>query len=151
MQLCSYVSLGGWWNDTKNQANIHKVQDCLRSWKNKPKRKLKYCFRIWANGPHSDGNGGAQYLSGENREKLLSVGTTPAKLLNDTFLFTYENDTVRKNRLLCILVSFVIMNLQDIEAEAVHQWRDISSDIVVFQFSTWVNNKRMNQKLSFWN
>ena len=108
MQLCSYVSLGGWWNDTKNQANIHKVQDCLRNWKNKPKRKLKYCFRIWANGPHSDGNGGAQYLSGENREKLLSIGTTPAKLLNDTFLFTYENDTVRKNRLLCILVSFVM-------------------------------------------
>mgnify|MGYP003702463887 CR=1 FL=1 len=27
-----------------------------------------------------------KYLSGENREKLLSVGTMPARLLYDTFL-----------------------------------------------------------------
>lgn len=83
-------------------------------------RKLKQCFRVGVNGFNSDGNGGAQYLSGENREKLLSVGTTPAKLLYDTFLSTNEKDNVR-NRLLSNLISFLHMNLQDIEAEAVHQ------------------------------
>jgi hypothetical protein len=31
MQNYSYVSLGGWWNDMKNQANIHIIQDYLRS------------------------------------------------------------------------------------------------------------------------
>ena len=36
------------------------------------------------------------YLSGENREKLLSVGTTPAKLLNDIFLFQEQQDHVSK-------------------------------------------------------
>jgi hypothetical protein len=33
-----------------------------------------------------------------------------------------------------------VMKLQDIEAEAVHQRRDIASYIVIFQFSTRVND-----------
>jgi hypothetical protein len=31
MQNSSYVCLGGQWNDMKNQANIHRVQDYLKS------------------------------------------------------------------------------------------------------------------------
>lgn len=42
---------------------------------------LNCYFQGWVNEHDSDGNDGAHYLSGENREKLLSVGTTPAKLL----------------------------------------------------------------------
>ena len=42
MQHSSYVSRGGQWNDTKNQANIHRVQDYLKSWRNNKIAKLLF-------------------------------------------------------------------------------------------------------------
>jgi len=42
MQHSSYVSRGGQWNDMKNQANIHRVQDYLKSWRNNKIAKLLF-------------------------------------------------------------------------------------------------------------
>ena len=131
-----------WWLVERHEPSQYPQSPGLpKKLKKINKKKLKYCFQVWANGSNSDGNGGAQYLSGENREKLLSIGTTPAKLLNDTFLFTYENDTVRKNRLLCILVSFVMWTYKILRLK---QFISEETSPVILLFSSFLHEWIIN-------
>jgi hypothetical protein len=143
MNAITYVFPGGCKNGIKNQANIHRMPDYLRSWRNENivKLLLAACTQEY----YRNENKVLHYLSGENREKLLSVGTTPARLLYDTFLSTNVR-TMFKNKKKLAPFNIFWLDLQGIKAEAVHRWRNISRYTVIFQFSRrektdiWIRN-----------
>jgi len=111
----------------ENQANSHKVQGYPRSWKD----KTRIGKNIILKGPV---NTREYHLSGENRVKLLSVGTIPAKSLYDTFLQKRSRikSILVKTRHKQFKIAFLAVYLQDIETETVSKWQDISSNTIIF-------------------
>ena len=115
----------------ENQANSHKVQGYPRSWKDKILTRIGK--NIILKGPFN-ATDTEYHLSGENRVKLLSVGTIPARSLYDTFLQKRSRikSILVKTRHKQFKIAFLAVNLQDIETEAVSKWQDISSNTIIF-------------------